>query len=145
MDIILKRTTFTEHSTIGEMYVDGVFECYTLEDRTRAPGVKIPKETAIPYGRYQLVLDYSPKYKRIYPHILDVPMFTGIRIHPGNTDIDTEGCILLGRVKVLNKVLFSRMAFDSFLVKLSEALLIDKAAMITIISDPVDVYYHPQS
>lgn len=141
MEVVLLRKTFTDKSTIGELWIDGKFFCYTLEDQTRPPGVKIPKETAIPYGRYKLVLDWSPKYDRFMPHVLDVPMFTGIRIHAGNTDIDTEGCILLGRVKAFDKVLLSRLAFNSFLAKLSEALLIERIATLTIMSNPPDEFY----
>jgi hypothetical protein len=114
MNIDVIRKTFTEKTTIGELWINGQFECFTLEDRTRAPGVKIAKETSIPYGRYRCVLDFSQRFQKVCPHILDVPMFTGIRIHAGNTEADTEGCLLLGLVAEPDKVLYSRQALAHF-------------------------------
>ena len=68
---------------------------------------KVYGETAIPYGTYKVILSYSPKFKRILPELLDVPCFTGIRIHRGNTEKDTAGCLLVGENKVRGKVLNS--------------------------------------
>jgi hypothetical protein len=70
--------------------------CYTLEDVVRPPGVKVQNETAIPAGIYTLAIDWSNRFQRYMPHVLNVPMFDGIRIHSGNRDVNTEGCPLVG-------------------------------------------------
>jgi hypothetical protein len=114
MDLRLVRKEFTEKSTIGDLLIDDSFFCFTLEDMVREPGVKIPGQTAIPEGRYRVVIDQSNRFRRAMPHILDVPMFEGIRIHSGNTDKDTEGCILLGMTKSKDFVGQSVLAFNRF-------------------------------
>ena len=121
MILRLDRVHKLNDCTIGNLFVDNVFECFTLEDRVRK--VKIPDETAIPAGIYKVVIDDSPKYKRQMPHVLDVPGFTGIRIHSGNTDEDTSGCILVGDVLDLPKhrILTSRVAFDRLFKKMLAA------------------------
>ena len=95
MLIEVKRFEFKDTHTVGKMYVDGVYECYTLEDAIRN-GTKIIGKTAIPIGEYKLIVDASTRFKQDMPHILDVPDFTGVRIHSGNTSADTDGCILVG-------------------------------------------------
>jgi hypothetical protein len=119
LKLTVLRTNYTDRSTIGELHIDDVFECYTLEDVVRAPGVKVPGKTAIPAGSYKVVLDYSNRFKKYKPHILDVPMFDGIRIHSGNTDADTEGCILVGTAKSLNAIEGSGRAFADLFQKLA--------------------------
>jgi len=106
MELVLKRTTYTTHSTIGELYLNDEFLCYTLEDVVRADGVKIYGETAIPDGDYSVTISYSPKYKRMMPLVYNHPdlsvrgegnvRFDGIRIHSGNKKGDTLGCVLVG-------------------------------------------------
>ncbi len=96
LELQVQRTEYTSVSTIGEFDIDGRPFCYTLEDVVRPPGVKIKGETAIPAGRYRVRNTFSPKFGRVVPQIMDVPMFEGIRIHGGNTRGDTEGCLLLG-------------------------------------------------
>jgi len=95
MLIEVKRFEFKDTHTVGKMYVDGVYECYTLEDVVRN-GTKVLGKTAIPIGTYKLIIDASTRFKQDMPHILDVPNFTGVRIHAGNTSADTDGCILVG-------------------------------------------------
>ena len=107
MLFILHRKYLKESYTIGALYVDGIYFCDTLEDKVREE--KIKNETAIPYGTYKVVLTESPKFKRELPLLLDVPRFTGIRIHRGNTDSDTSGCILVGENKQKGKVINSAM------------------------------------
>lgn len=107
--------------TGGRLIVDGVFECYTLEDTVRAPGVKVPGQTAIPAGKYKVIIDDSVRFARPMPHVLDVPGFVGVRIHPGNTVSDTEGCILLGQTRLGNTVGASRVAFNFFFDRLLAA------------------------
>jgi Family of unknown function (DUF5675) len=123
MDLKVTRKVYTPHSTIGELYIDGQFECYTLEDTVRGPGIKIPGATAIPIGRYQVLIDYSNRFQRNMPHVLDVPGFDGIRIHSGNTDKDTEGCILLGKTEGNDFIGHSKEEFDQFFAKLEDGLM----------------------
>lgn len=120
MKLKLVRTTFTNKSTIGELYIDGELNCFTLEDVVR--DVKIQGETAIPYGSYRVVIDFSNRFQKMLPHLLDVPGFTGIRIHPGNSAKDTDGCILLGNTKDVDFIGNSKMAFNDFMLKLDKGL-----------------------
>lgn len=119
MELQVKRTDFTDSSTIGELSVNGQFECYTLEDKVRP--VKIAGKTAIPAGRYEVIIDFSQRFGRLLPLLLNVPNFEGVRIHPGNAAADTEGCILVGEEKSQDFVGQSRAAFDRLFAKLSAA------------------------
>ena len=107
MDLPLIRSIFTEKSSIGKLILpDGGF-FYSLEDKDRGlkqsmsiseiASIKIPTLTAIPYGRYELAITYSPRFKRRLPILLSVPGFIGVRIHNGSFSTNTEGCILLGK------------------------------------------------
>ncbi len=116
MEILVTRKYAFPDSIIGEMEIDGIFFCFTLEDPER--GIKVPGKTAIPTGRYKLILDFSNRFKKVMPHILDVPGFEGIRIHPGNTAADTEGCLLVGKEKGIDKVFKSFLAFTSLMEEL---------------------------
>lgn len=135
MEIELVRKIFTDKSTIGNFIIDGKFECYVLEDVTRDPFIKIPKVTAIPYGRYKVTIDYSNRFKKDMPHILDVPEFAGIRIHGGNTDKDTEGCPLLGGAYSKDWIGGSRDAFNSFFNKLKKVIDNNEKVFITVRRD----------
>ena len=123
MRIKLKRFYFNEKCTIGYLSIDEVFECFTLEDKVREPGEKISGKTAIPNGRYKLIINHSPKYDKEMPILLDVPMFSGIRIHSGNVADDTAGCILVGQIASIanNEVLNSRLAYDFLFEKLKKS------------------------
>lgn len=132
MNLLLKRTNKGSECTIGEMYIDGRFECYTLEDVVRADGVKIYGETAIPTGEYAVDLTMSPRFKRVLPLLLNVQGFVGVRIHPGNTADDTEGCVLVGRTKGDARIGESRLAFDALFAKLSVARKAGRAIKLTI-------------
>lgn len=105
MEIVLKRTYLGEDYTIGNMYIGGKYYCDTLEDTVRDK--KIKGKTAIPIGRYEVILSMSAKFKRVLPQLLYVNGFTGVRIHRGNDESDTEGCILIGKNKVKGKVINS--------------------------------------
>ena len=125
MKITLKRVDFQEDYTIGKMYIDGIFFCFTLEDKDRQledGGIKIAHETAIPRGIYQVVIDMSTRFAKKLPHILNVPQFEGIRIHSGNSSKDTEGCILLGQKPEGNCIYNSRMTLIQFQNELQVAL-----------------------
>ena len=102
MELTLYRRPTVGNATPGDLYVDGVLECRTLEDVVRPLGPhgegKVPGETAIPAGRYRVRMDVvSPRFGRILPRLEGVPGFTGILIHSGNTAEDTHGCILVGQ------------------------------------------------
>lgn len=96
MKVEVKRVFKGANYTIGKLYIDGVYFCDTLEDTVRAAGVKIAGKTAIPAGTYRVKKTMSPRFKKVLPEILNVPNYTGVRIHAGNTAADTEGCVLLG-------------------------------------------------
>ena len=110
MKLTLTRKWFEPTYTIGTLDVDGHAECYILEDPER--DIKIFGETCIPLGTYVVTIDYSERFKRRLPHLLDVPAFTGIRIHPGNSAIDTSGCLLPGMEKYADSLGHSVIAFD---------------------------------
>jgi hypothetical protein len=119
MVIKIKRLYKTDNSIIGELTIDGKFECYTLEDKERE--VKIKSETAIPKGTYKVIINQSNRFKKLLPLLLNVPNFEGVRIHPGNTNHDTEGCILVGRTRSKDFIGQSRKAFASLFAKMKEA------------------------
>ena len=115
MELILKRIAKRKSYTIGKLYIkeEGAptYFCDTLEPTWRdyAHGAyKMKGCSAIPEGRYPVVVTWSPKFRQWLPLLLHVPKFEGIRIHAGNTSCDTEGCILLGENREVGKVLHSR-------------------------------------
>ena len=127
MKINVKRLHKTNNSTIGELYIDGKFECYTLEDVERDK--KIDGKTAIPKGTYKVIINHSNRFNRLLPLLLDVPNYTGVRIHSGNTAQDTEGCILVGKKRGIDVLYDSRLAFS----QLFEKMLFEKKSItITI-------------
>lgn len=130
MNLTLIREPSTAHSTPGTLMVDDKFECYTLEDVVRA--AKIAGETAIPAGTYKVIIDMSNRFKRLLPLVVDVPGFAGIRIHPGNTDKDTEGCIMVGTSRSKDFIGNSRVAFDALFKKMQAA----KTITLTIKAAP---------
>ena len=131
MNLTLKRTVFTDKSTIGTLSIDGVFYCYTLEDLVRN-GPKVMHETAIPYGTYEVIVNMSNRFKRLLPLLLGVPNFEGIRIHPGNTAAHTSGCILVGMQKGVNTITQSVIAFDALFLRIKSATQRGEAVRITI-------------
>lgn len=130
MKLQLIRNASSAKSTIGRLLIDGTFQCWTLEDVVRP--VKIAHETAIPAGTYKVVITESNRFKRRLPLLVDVPGFDGIRIHPGNSDVDTDGCILVGTAPATDWIGGSRAAFDALFAKLDAA----GGATITITDAP---------
>ena len=116
MKVKVKRTFKGEEYTIGKLYIDDNYFCDTLEDTVRN-GVKVYGKTAIPAGKYKVKKTMSPRFQKILPEILNVPGFSGVRIHSGNTAADTEGCLLLGLNKEKGKVLCSKNAMAFFMDK----------------------------
>lgn len=116
MEIKVERKWKKEKYTVGRMMVNGDFFCNTLEDVVREIDVngvgKIKGETAIPAGEYKVIVNYSPKFGRQMPRLLNVPFFDGILIHPGNTAKDSAGCILVGYNKKVGELCNSRDVSD---------------------------------
>lgn len=132
MELKLNRIFLGSSATIGELYVDGEHIADTLEDRVRPEGEKVYGKTAIPEGTYEVKLTYSPRFKKILPEILNVPNFSGIRIHKGNQSSKTEGCVLVGTWdgKKEDWISDSKIAFNKLMSLLQEAT--DKKEPITI-------------
>lgn len=129
MKIVVHRKWPRANYCVGIMYIDGKRFCETLEDRIvdvnkngRFDGTekKVFGESAIPYGKYKVIYNYSPKFKRKLPRLLDVPHFDGVLIHSGNTAKDSAGCILIGRNTSVGRLTESRIYSDK-LNKLIEA------------------------
>jgi len=109
MKLDVVRTQFGKDATNGMLFVDGVFECFTLEDEVR--DIKVMSETAIPLGEYEIkfrnIGGFDTKYKARYGstfhkgmlELQDVPNFKYILIHTGNTDQHTAGCLLIGETQ----------------------------------------------
>lgn len=134
MELTLNRIFLGSSATIGELLVNDKHLCDTLEDRVRPEGEKVYGKTAIPEGTYEVKLTYSPRFKKILPEILNVPNFSGIRIHTGNSSKDTEGCILVGTWDGEKEdwVGNSRIAFDELMALLEEATNNKEKVTITV-------------
>lgn len=124
MKLTVIRRYKKEDYTIGDLYIDGKWFSNTLEDKVRElnkPEDKVYGQTAIPSGTYEVKLTYSPKFKKLLPEVLDVPLFSGIRIHAGNTAKDSEGCLLVGENKVKGKVINSKKTLERLMKILKSA------------------------
>lgn len=134
MELTLNRIFLGSSATIGELYVDGEHIADTLEDRVRPEGEKVYGKTAIPEGTYEMVLSYSPRFKKILPEILNVPNFTGIRIHCGNSSANSSGCILVGTWDGEKEdwISDSKIAFNKLMSLLEEATNNKEKITITV-------------
>lgn len=138
MQMELQRLQLDPDVTIGALYVDGDFECWILEDPVREVAGqpvsvwKVPGKTAIPFGQYDVTITPSQRFKRDLPLLLRVPGFDGIRIHPGNTVADTEGCLLPGLDRLGKSVGRSRAAFDSLFSQIRSAFIRGEQINISI-------------
>lgn len=129
----LHRRPSGPQSTIGVVTRDAVGDghlCFTCEDVVR--DIKIPGETAIPAGRYRIIVTHSARFGRALPLLLDVPGFNGVRIHPGNTAHDTEGCILPGLSESGGIISRSRDACALWQAEIEQALLGGRAVYLDI-------------
>lgn len=134
MIIKVRRIAKRDKYTIGKLYINGAYFCDTLEDTDRGLSSDMPLyqiesrkvygHTAIPTGSYDVLMTYSPKfaskswakpYNGRLPLVNNVPGFSGVRLHPGNTASDTLGCLLVGRNTVVGKVTQSQATFESLM------------------------------
>ena len=123
MELTLTRTSRQAECTTGVLYLGKERMAHTLEPRWRDLGKeqKVAGQTAIPEGTYEICLEVSARFKRLMPYLMNVPGFTGILIHCGNTVADTEGCILVGKRCTDNALKMSRSAFNKLFARLKEA------------------------
>lgn len=153
MELRLNRRYKGPKYTIGNLYIDYIYFCDTLEDIDRGitsstslediSRKKVYGQTAIPTGTYKVNLNVvSPKFKdrswaKPYggkvPRLMNVPGFEGVLIHPGNTDSDTSGCILVGKNTVVGKVMESTITFNGLMKKLLEAKAKGESIQINIV------------
>lgn len=132
MRLELKRTELEEERTFGQLFVNGEFFAHTLEDTVRKAGEKkVYAKTAIPAGSYAVLLSWSPGFKRKLPLLVGVPGFDGVRIHRGNSELDTKGCVLVGFKKAASTVYKSGDA-EVELIRLITALPKGEEIEITI-------------
>jgi len=130
MELMLKRIARKPTYTIGKMYINNLYVCDVLEDYDRIyfGGSKVAGKTAIPCGRYEVVLNnYSPKFGNKEPYktlcggcvplIANVPNFSGVRIHIGNSERDTDGCPLVGKNTVVGRLTDSKATFTMLMNK----------------------------
>lgn len=112
----LIREPSAHNATLGSLYLNDVWQCWTLEDQIReqegqpVASWKVPGATAIPARQYQVGLTLSHRFGVVLPELLKVHGFSGIRIHAGNTSKDTEGCILVGHSRGDATVIESKLA-----------------------------------
>jgi hypothetical protein len=126
MNLTLKRQPRSDGCTLGELFINGTFFCYSLEPDDQGP------HPAIPLGRYRVIITLSQRFGRRLPLVVDVPGRMGIRFHPGNTADDTDGCILLGNSKTENAVGQSRKALGAFQSLLSYELERGQTVWLTV-------------
>lgn len=133
MEIRVRRIALKEKYTIGKMYINDTYFCDVLEDKVRdlnKNGVfdngetKVYGRTAIPYGTYEITMDvkstkfsdfeqypWAKEYDGYLPRLTNVPLFVGVLLHVGNSDVDSSGCLLVGENKVVGKVINSTITF----------------------------------
>jgi len=142
MKLYLERTDFTDKSTIGSLYREILnpdkstsmeFICYILEDKCRqefgqpfTKEMKVYGETAIPYGTYEVIINYSPAFKKDLPLLLNVPFYEGVRAHTGNHSGNSSGCLICGTSKSKDWVSDSKTAFNKLFSLLKETLKTEK-------------------
>jgi hypothetical protein len=121
--MMLQRSEYQAERTFGVLSLDWhdtTYRYHTLEDKVRDK--KIYGRTAIAAGKYEVKLTYSPRFQHNMPLLMNVPEFVGVRIHIGNTENDTEGCILVGRSRSQSQLLYSRAAYNELMQVLQEVL-----------------------
>ena len=121
MNLTLARTRRSEKAVIGDLLIGGLFECHTLEDNP-----------PIPAGTYEIAVTFSSRFQVMMPILLDVPGRSGIRIHAGNTDKDTTGCILVGTASEGkdNWLSNSRIAYANVVYRITKAIKGEKVWIV---------------
>jgi hypothetical protein len=104
LELHVQRDESADKCTLGSLTENGAHICFSLEDEVRPAGVKVYGQTAIPAGRYRVVLTMSKRFGKVLPELQNVPGFAGVRIHGGNGPADTLGCILVGNHKGKGKI-----------------------------------------
>lgn len=128
MELKLVRLYKKSDYTIGKLYIDGVYFCDTVEDTDRGltqnmsnsaiEARKVYGKTAIPTGRYTVVVTFSPKFQRYLPLLKDVIGYSGIRIHNGKDANSSLGCIIVGENKIKGGVINSKATMEKLMAKL---------------------------
>ena len=143
MEIQVNRIARKDGYTIGRLFINNEYFCDTLEDTDR--GLKDTMQvneilakkrkgvTAVPTGKYDVILTFSPRFKRVLPLLLSVKCYEGVRIHAGNTAEDTEGCLLVGENKERGKVINSRATLEKLMSILLKSEWRKEKISITII------------
>lgn len=130
MRLTLKRIANRPTYCIGKLYINGKYFADVLEDTDRGldstmteediKKIKVKGETAIPTGIYKIILNYSPKFKKVMPLITNVKGYSGVRIHTGNSAKDTEGCLLVGKNTIVGRLTESRKMYDALFKRLQQ-------------------------
>lgn len=130
MQLKLVRKTYGEKFTEGKLFINNGFQCYTVEDKDRklekeGCNAKVQNQTCIPKGTYDVTISYSNRFEKFLIEVQNVPCFTGVRIHSGNSSKDTEGCIIVGSTNIKENddwVSDSRVAYEALHKKVKDAL-----------------------
>lgn len=144
MEIQVNRIARRDGYTIGRLFINNEYFCDTLEDTDRGLSStmqvneilakKVKGQTAIPTGKYDVILTFSPRFKRVLPLLLSVKGYEGIRIHAGNTaEKDTEGCLLVGENKIKGRIINSRATLEKLMSILLECEKRKEKISITIV------------
>jgi len=139
MDIKIVRKIGNTNFTEGRLYINGEFECFTIEDADRNlenGGIKVQNKTAIPKGTYNITITMSNRFKKFMPLIENVAGFSGVRIHSGNSSKDTEGCIIVGALNESMDDDFigaSRVAMDRLYPKIKSALSMKQKVTLKVV------------
>ena len=130
MRLTLKRIANRPTYCIGKLYINGKYLCDVLEDCDRGldstmteediKKIKVKGETAIPTGIYKIILNYSPKFKKVMPLLTNVKGYSGVRIHSGNSAKDTEGCLLVGLNTVVGRLTNSKNTYNALYKRLQQ-------------------------
>lgn len=150
MELILERKIHNKTSTEGNLYIKEAgtmwkWFCNTIEDVVRArPGewkkeLKVYAKTAIPYGRYPVLVTWSNKFKRLLTGVFDVPDFEGIRIHNGTSETSSAGCIIVSyKDDDKSHRLVNEKAAMNDLVKIVQKAQKTEKIWLTIVDDKED-------